>query len=323
MNALITGGTGFVGSHLTEELLRRGWTVRILAKDAMYGGDLAAEIVIADLRDERALAPLLADAEYIFHVAGVTRARRITDYYDGNYLATRSLLKACGRHCRALERLVFVSSLTAVGPRTGAAEVDERSPYHPVSHYGRSKMLAELEVLAMHRKLPVTVVRPSAIYGPRDRDLLRYFRLIRRGIQPLLGEPGHELNLVHVSDVVDGIVRAAEHPAALGRVFHIGSADNYSCETICGAIAETQGMHPIVFYLPEALVYLAGLAGECTGRLLDREVFLNTQKVRETVQKAWTCSIERARAWIGYQPRIELAPGIRATYEWYRGNAWM
>ena len=322
MNALVTGGTGFVGSHLTEALTGRGWNVRVIAKDAMYHGDLGVETVIADLRDETVLAPLLRDADYIFHVAGLTRACSAAEYYAGNHLATMDLLRNCERHCRSLQRLVYVSSLTAVGPRTGRDEVDERTPYHPVSHYGRSKMLAELEVLDAARKLPVSIVRPSAIYGPRDRDLFRYFSIIRRGLQPLMGEAGHEVNLVHVDDVVRGILCAADHPAAIGEVFNIGNG-NYTNEEICGAIAAAEGRQPLIFYLPETLAFLTGLAGECCGKLTRRQVFLNAQKIREVVQKSWTCTIEKARNMIGYRPQVALTPGIHMTYAWYVEKGWL
>jgi len=156
MKALVTGGSGFIGSHLVETLLARGWDVCVIAKDRMYCADASVPVTIADLRDEQALAPLMQDVDMVYHVAGLTRARRSVEYYTVNHLGTRALLRACERHCPRLQHFVYVSSLTAVGPRLGADEVTETTRYHPVSHYGRSKMLAEIDVMDAADSMPVT-----------------------------------------------------------------------------------------------------------------------------------------------------------------------
>ncbi len=323
MKALVTGGTGFIGSHLVEALIRRNWDLRIIARDRMFGDGLGADIVYADLRDCDALAPLLRDVDVVFHLAGLTRARRNTEYYTGNHVATHDLLCACRRHGERLRRFVYVSSLTAVGPRLGSAELTENSRYHPVSHYGRSKMLAEIEVMEAAAHMPVTIVRPSAVYGPRDRDLYRYFKMIKSGLELLMGSGSNLVNLVHVEDVVQGILRAAEHPAAVNEAFFIGSEENYRTERVCGAIAEAMHRQPLVLHLPEPVLYLVGYTGEALGRLARRQVFFNAQKVREAVQKAWTCSIGKARDRIGYAPAVSLAAGMESTLAWYRENDWL
>lgn len=326
MKTLITGGSGFIGSHLVENLIEDGWDVTVVSKDAMFSAALeatGARVHLADIRDAAAMAPLLAEVDVVFHLAGVTRARDTAGYYRGNHLATRDFLHTCAAHAGSLQRFVYVSSLTAVGPRLGIQEVTELTPYHPVSHYGRSKMLAEIEVLDMADRLPVTIVRPSGVYGPRDRDLFRYFTMIHRGIEPLIRSGSQELNFVHVADVVRGIRAAALHPAALGEVFFIGDAVNHTSAEICGAVAMAQDRRPLVFSLPASLVYLTGAIGEGAGRVLRREVFFNLQKVREALQDAWTCSIHKARVLIGYEPRVALAEGILSTYEWYRREGWM
>ena len=323
MKALVTGGTGFIGSHLVEELLRRGWELRIVAKDRMFGADLPVEVTYADLRDAEKLRPALEDIDVVFHVAGLTRARRNAEYYFGNHLVTRDLLRACRLHAKRLRRFVYVSSLTAMGPRRNGTEVTEDTGFHPVSHYGRSKMLAEIAVMEAGVHLPVTVVRPSAVYGPRDRDLYRYFKMIRGNLELLLGSGSHLLNLVHVDDVVQGIIRAAEHPDAEGEAFLIGSAENYRTDAICDAIAVAMHKKPLVFHLPESLIYLVGYSGEALGRLARRQVFFNAQKVREAVQEAWTCSIAKARERIGYIPQVPLPDGVAGTFDWYREQRWL
>lgn len=323
MNALITGGTGFIGSHLVDSLSRQGWKLRIIAKDKMFGDHLGADVIYADLRDCDALAHALRDVDVVFHLAGLTRARRNSDYYEANHLMTRDLLDTCIRHGSHIKRFVYVSSLTAVGPCRGSETITESTDYHPVSHYGRSKMLAEIDVMHAASHLPVTIVRPSAVYGPRDRDFFRYFKMIRSGVELLLGSGTQLLNLVHVADLVHGIELAALHPDGVNGIFFIGSETDYRTEEICNSIAEAMNRRPLVLHLPVGLIYLTGLLGECAGRIARREVFFNVQKVREAVQRAWSCSIARAQDTLGFQPRYSLGTGMSGTYDWYLENGWL
>jgi dihydroflavonol-4-reductase len=323
MNALITGGTGFIGSHLAESLHRQGWKLRIIAKDKMFGDDLGADVVYADLRDCDALADALRDVDVVFHLAGLTRARKNSDYYLANHLMTRDLIDACIRHGSHINRFVYVSSLTAVGPRRGDETITEATDYHPVSHYGRSKMLAEIEVMNAAAQLPVTIVRPSAVYGPRDRDLFRYFKMIRSGVELLLGSGAQLLNLVHVGDLVRGIELAALHPDGVNETFFIGSETDYRTDEICSSIAIAMDRTPLVLHLPVGVLYLTGLLGECAGRIARREVFFNVQKVREAVQRAWSCSIAKAQDRLGFEPRLSLGNGMNGTYDWYLKHGWL
>jgi nucleoside-diphosphate-sugar epimerase len=190
MKVLVTGGTGFIGSHLVERLLDRGYEVRCIAKDAMNASLLESRgcrVAIGDLNSPGSWEPLLEEAETVYHVAGVTRCRKPAEYYEGNYLATKNVIDVCACNSSSLRHFVYVSSQTAIGPSLDGRPVAEEAPYHPVSHYGKSKMLAELEVLRASDRLPITIVRPSAVYGPRERDMYDYIRTIKHGLRLLIG----------------------------------------------------------------------------------------------------------------------------------------
>ncbi len=326
MKTLVTGGTGFIGSRLVERLCQRGDTVVCLARDRLNADVLESvgvRTVLADLTNGIAWKSILADVDIVYHVAGVTRGRSARDYYCGNAVATERILHAVLEHRPELKRFLYVSSQSAAGPSPDGNPVTEDSPCHPVSEYGRSKFLAERAVLRVAHRLPVTIARPTAVYGPRERDMYDYMRTVLHGLQLLIGFGKKSVNLVHVDDLVDGIIRAAESPRAVGQIYFLGSERAYDEEEVGATIASIVHSRPFRVHVPHAAAYLVGAVGDVSGRIFGRDVFMNIQKVREIVQTAWSCSIEKARREIGFHQHISLADGMTMTYRWYRDNGWL
>jgi dihydroflavonol-4-reductase len=325
-NVLVTGGTGFLGSYLIEQLVSRGYQVKCLAKDelnAAYIRSLNVEIVMGDLNDGVDFSPLLEDIHYVYHLAGITRARQNQDYYHGNLLATRHFIRQCHKYCHNLKRFIFVSSLSAAGPARAGNPLTENMPCHPVSHYGRSKMLAENEILQYRSELPITIVRPSAVYGPRDRDMFTYILLVKKGLQPLIGFKKKWLNLIHRDDLIAGIILAGEHPQGKDEIFFLGGEHSYSTEEIGDVISSILHKRRLKIHIPHSLVYLIGALSETFGKICCREVFFNLQKVREAVQEGWICSVEKAKNWLGFKESITLSQGMASTYQWYLDHGWI
>ena len=326
MSVLVTGATGFIGSHLVERLRSKGRTVVCVAKDALnarFLESLGCTIHFGDLNNGVPWQQLLKDTDTVYHLAGVTRARHSREYYEGNVLGTRRLVDACLRYAPHLGRLVMVSSLTASGPSTDGTPLSEDAPFHPVSDYGRSKMLAEQEVMKIAERIPWTILRPSAVYGPRERDMYDYIRTIRRGLEPLIGFKDKLLSLIHADDLVDGIMLAGESPRAIGRTYFLASEKPYSYHEIGLTIARVLKLHPLCLRLPHCLVYAVGAFAAAFGVLTHTEVFFNVQKARESVQPAWVCSVERARRELGFRQRVGLEEGMRQTCDWYREHGWL
>ena len=326
MKAFITGGTGFIGSHLIELLLNRDYAVRTIATDPMFLEKLKSpnlEVILDDLNHFNDWPTVLDDVDIVFHLAGITRARQPEDYYLGNFQATRKFVAMCKEHGKNVKRFVYVSSLAATGPCCSGQAVNESTAYHPVSHYGKSKMMAELEVLSVRKDFPVTIVRPSAVYGPRDRDMYKYFQLILKGIHPIIGFRKKYLNLIHVEDLINGILLAGEKSSAEDQIFFLGSTESYTNEQIGLAIAQAVSRYPVRVRVPHALIYMVGALAQVAGLLSGRQIFFNIQKAREAVQTAWNCSIDKAQQILGFYPRVSLADGMQATYQWYRQNRWL
>ncbi len=326
MRALITGGTGFIGSHLIECLRNRGVEVRSLSNDSgniAWLESMGVEIHLGDINDGICWESMLWDIDIVYHLAGVTRTMRALDYYEGNYIATRNLMSACARFGRQISRFVYVSSQAAVGPSFDGKPVTEESPCHLVSDYGRSKLLAEREVLQYRSSLPITIIRPSSIYGPRERDMYTYMKLIRFGIQPLIGFKGKYLSLLYVDDLIDGILAVTENPQTADQIYMLGSEFAYTTEEIGKAIAMALNSDPVRVRIPHLLVYLTGLCGEITAKFFGRRVYFNMQKAKEAVQTYWTCSIDKAVRHFGFTPAISLPDGFQKTYAWYVQNHWL
>jgi dihydroflavonol-4-reductase len=326
MKILITGATGFIGSHLVERLGKSGHQIRCIAKDPLNVGILKSagyEVILGDLNNGVDWDMLLDGIDLVYHVAGVTRCTATEEYYEGNYRATKRLIEICSLQCTHLKRFVYVSSLSAIGPSLNGRPVEESTPYHPVSHYGKSKMLAEIEVQNASSRLPITIVRPSAVYGPRERDMYDYIKLIKKGIELLIGFGEKLLSLIYCEDLVRGIQLAGESPVAIGKTYFLGSEQFYTVRDLGQTIARVVVAHPVNICLPHAVVYGVGAAAAAIGILTHQQVFFNLEKARESVQPAWTCSVEQAKNDLGFRQMVSLEEGMRKTYRWYCENGWL
>ena len=326
MRALVTGATGFIGSHLAEALHAKGHQLRILLRrtsDPLWIRHLPAEYIYGDLFDEGALRCAVQDVDYIYHLAGITKAKTKADYFKGNHIATKNLLDAVLDVKPNLKRFIHISTQTAVGPSLNGIPIDERTPFHPITSYGRSKMEAENECLKLIEKLPLTIVRPPAVYGSRDKDVFEFFSAMNKGIQPMIGFENKQVSLIHVKDLVDGIILAGEHLKAIGQTYFISSERFYNWKEVGEITARIMKKKVLRVRIPEFGVYVIAGLSEMYGLMNRKPVLLNFEKAKDIVQDAWTCSIEKARNELGFKEMLSIEEGIRDTVEWYREAGWL
>ncbi len=330
MRAFVTGGTGFVGSHLVEELLRRGYEVRCLVRsDPKWLGGLGIVPVRGDLFDERALTEGVRGADLVFHVAGLTRAATPEALDRVNVTGTLNLLAAVRRAAPEVQRVVVTSSLAACGP-SGAQPLKEAEPLEPVSHYGRSK--ARMEEAVRRRfmdpgagdRLPVTIVRPPAVYGPREADIFTLIRAAdKQRIFPVVGKGDKpQLSLVHVHDLVRGMADAAETRGTAGQTYFIGSEAYYAWNEIREAVLGALGHGALKLNVPRAFVKPVGSVVERVGGLFGQYPALNREKAGEATA-SWLCSVAKARQAFGYKQTVEVEEGMAETVAWYRRHGWL
>jgi nucleoside-diphosphate-sugar epimerase len=315
----ISGATGFVGSHLAEALVRGGVRPRVLARDA---GRVLPElrgrcdVVVGDVEDAAAVARLAAGCGTLLHLAGRLRAANPADFDRTNRVGTGCVV---GALAGGGARLVYVSSLAAAGPSADPAGKRPDDEAAPISAYGRSKLAGELAVRAYAG--PWTIVRPPAIYGPRDIDVLQFFKLAAGGLVPL---PAGErwVSVAHVADVVRAILAAAAGEATAA-VVHLGEPTPYELRAMIGALAAAGGVRARTVPLPAALVRAAGAGGDVLHRLGFHSVALTGDKAGELLARHWSARTAESLALLGLEGFVPFAAGAAATWEWYRRRGWL
>ena len=317
---LVTGATGFIGSHLVERLAAHGRPVRCLVRRTsdLAGLPRGIEVAYGDLESGAGIAEALVCVETVLHLAGVTKALTAADYDRGNALATANLVRAAGN----VRRFVHVSSLAAAGPSAAARPLTEADEPHPVSHYGRSKLAGEQAVMHSDLADRAVVVRPPVVYGPRDRDVLQMLRTVARGWMARIGSAPRLFSHIYVGDLVDGIIAAADIPNG-GQLFYLAHATPVSWDEFGSVAARLMGRKLRALAIPEMAAYVSGLCAEWRARLAGKPGILSRDKVREACCEGWVCDPALARRKLGFCALTGLEEGLRRTLAWYKEAGWL
>ncbi|HEY4612922.1 MAG TPA: NAD-dependent epimerase/dehydratase family protein [Bacteroidota bacterium] len=323
----MTGGTGFIGSHLVEHLLQQRFEVRCIVRPSRANlgwiDGLPVDVAKVDLADAQALKSAVQDAEYIFHIAGTTKVRRMEEYHTGNVTATQLMLDAA-THARRLKKFCHMSSLSVVGPSEDGKPLDENSPYRPISLYGDAKYEAEQLVKSYSKSIPAVILRPPTVYGPRDTDVFEMFQWVKRGIMPRIGKEEKTLSMIHAHDLARGIMEATVSEKSAGQTYFIANEPIYPYSQIIQLLAKIQGVRNArMIPLPDVALYTIAVFTQIGSKFSSRPNILNTNKAKEIVKPHWICSPKKLKDEVGFETKIPIEDGLRSTYEWYKANAWL
>jgi nucleoside-diphosphate-sugar epimerase len=331
MKVLVTGASGFLGGHVAELLSNRGDRVRALVRKTSNKKHLEklanVELFEGGVEDVERVREAVDGVDAIVHAAGLTKARSTDEFFAINVGGTSNLVQAARSGSRGrpstVKRFVYVSSLTACGPSADGLPVHAEQE-NPIDAYGRSKLAAEKVVLSAKDEMPVVILRPGAIYGPRDGEILEVFKTIQRGVLPLVGGGEAKGVYIYATDCAEACLRAIDSNVASGSVYFVddgcGAIDQNKlfadAETALGRKARFRASLPV----PVLMTVARGI--EVFGRITNRAVMLTREKANMLLQH-WICSSEVTRRELGWEPKVPWLEGIERSVAWYRENGWL
>lgn len=321
MKALVTGSTGFIGSHLVEHLVRQGHDVRCLVRqksDTRWLRQQSVSMVTCDYEDISSLAKAVQDVEVVFHLAARIQAPAWEDYYKANTSSTKNLLDACLSSDSRLKRFVFVSSISASGPSQKGVLKKESDTCCPASMYGRSKLMAEEVLREFSGKISWVIVRPPNVLGVRQEELLLSLKTVKSRILPMIGNGDLQTSLCFVDDLVRALVMAAEDPKAINKTYFVTDGHTYSWRTMLVDMAKELGVYPFVLRVPYP--FLCGLAtlSEAIAKLFRQEPMISRETLYSSRDYYWTYDGSKIKEELGFEPRLSFEEGLRRIIADYR-----
>lgn len=323
MKAFVTGGTGFIGSHLVDRLLQNqnDEIFCLVRSNDKWLQDKDVTRIKGNLHDLPALRKGMEHADVVYHIAGVVKAPDQKTFDQGNVSATENILRLAMK--LNVPKLVILSSLAACGPSFTRA-LTEEDPLMPVTMYGESKKrMEEMIALVADDSISVSVIRPPAVYGPREEQIFNVFQMASWGLFPIIDDGRNSrVSLIHVSDLVDGILLAAAQNDSGVETYFISSEELYSWEQIRQATAEVMEKKLYALRVSPRLIEVLGNLLETGASLIGRYPVINREKARELGMQ-WTCSVEKAKKRLGFRQKTDLSKGLAETIHWYKKHHWL
>lgn len=321
---LITGATGFVGYHLIQSALDSNLEVYVSVRRKSIISHLAGFAINYVELNFESIAQMKHHIEekkydYIIHAAATTKAKNRDEYFHINAIYTRNLAIASSTASHKIEKFVFVSSLAARGPLIEPNDAISLS--NPVTNYGRSKALAET-YLSQIKDLPLVVFRPTAVYGPREKDIFILIKGINSGLELYIGEQEQPLTFIHVTDLADAIVKVLKSDL-VNKTYHISDGEVYSRFSLAEYTRQALNKKTLVLKIPATIIKGIAWTLENTYKVFNKVPTLNVDKIKELTATSWACSIDSLQKDIGFEPKYQLESGINETIAWYKENKWL
>ena len=324
MNVFVTGGTGFIGSHLVDHLIdgQQFDTIKCLVRTTekwLEGKDY--ELVKGDLHSIKTVEEALRDVDIIVHMAGLVKAPTQKEYDFVNVDATEHLIRLANR--TGIKKMVVLSSLAAAGPSKGKP-LTEKDPLKPVSMYGRSKKkMEEMIHNIAGSDLSITILRPPAVYGPREDQIFTLFKMMSKGVAPMIGDGQKpELSVIYIQDLVQAIHKAIMQKEKGIHTYFVCGDEITNWNRINDIVQTVIGRKTFPIHIkPNWVKKIAGIV-ETTATFFGSYPVLNKEKANEMILE-WTCDYQKAKKELDFQPEYTLEEGISRTLRWYKKHNWL
>jgi nucleoside-diphosphate-sugar epimerase len=326
VEALVTGANGFVGSHICEALIDAGFAVRALVRktsDLTNIGEVPVRLVYGDLSDPASLAEAVAGTDIVIGNAGLVKALHFDEFHKVNVVGTENIILATLKCNPGIKRFVHISSTAACGPAPNKSPLNETHTPAPLTHYGRSKLEAEKIVLSYKDRLPVVILRPSAVYGPRDKEMRSFFKSVKLGIKPAFGCAQNYVNFTYAKDLARAVVSAISQKTESGSVYFIVEKKSYSYSEAGDILAKTLGRKAHNLYIPEGVIALAGRIAEQIASIRGKPSIFTRDKAIEIAQKYWLFDPSKAERELGFVCPTNFETGAAETIAWYKEKGWL
>ncbi len=325
---LVTGASGFVGSHLAEALARQKVKVRLLVRSTSrlpFKPTPQMELCQGDVTNLESVRKAMKGVRVVYHLAGLLRGAKFSAYQRVNAEGTRHICQAAAGE-KSVRRVVYVSSLSAAGPSPLGGEIDETMPCHPVSFYGQTKRMGEEIVLSFQKKFEVVILRPGAVYGPRETDIFEYFKMVRQGLVVNGGDGEQRVSFIYVQDLVDSILLAGQFRKAKGQIFFVSDGKNLSWNELSAHIGAALKKSYKTFNVPLGIVRIVASLGDGVARLTGKSFLppiVSGDKMKEAKAPGWVCSNHKIRQRLGFNPKFDIEKGIKAAVQFYLTAGWL
>jgi len=331
MKILITGASGFIGSFIVEEALKQGfetWAAVRKSSSKEYLQDERIHFIELNLSSKAQLIEQLRphQFDYVVHAAGVTKCLNKADFRRINTEGTKNLVDALLDLQMPLKRFVFLSSLSVFGAikeRLPYDEIREDDTPKPNTEYGRSKLEAERYIDSIGSRTPYIILRPTGVYGPKEKDYFMMAKSIKQHIDFAVGYQRQDITFVYVTDVVQAVFLALEK-GETGRKYFLSDGQVYQSTTFSDLIHEELG-RPwwLRITAPVWVLRIVTFFGEYIGHITGKVTALNNDKYNILRQRNWRCDIEPARRELGFEPKVQLKEGVKTTIQWYKDHKWL
>lgn len=324
----LTGATGFVGGFIVEALLQENYEVYIAARkssDFSYIDINKVKIVYPNLAESASIASVLKEyhINFVIHNAGLTRHPVESELYDVNAKYAQNMANAIMESKIKINKFIHISSLAAFGPAdfTEQGIVNHQSDPRPVTAYGRSKLAGE-QMLLSYPEIPKIILRPTAVYGPREKDLLSVFKMISNGLEINIGSSPQTLSFIYVKDLAQLVLRSLES-SIVNQSYFVSDGNRYSNLELNQYIKDAIGRKTLKITLPMGIVKPMSIVSEYLGSLFGKYPVFNKDKYNEIIARSWLCDSRDLLRDMNYEVQYPLQAGIQETVSWYQENGWI